>query len=126
MRIALDRGGTFLDAYVSHLPNDKPDKIFKLLSVDPKNYQDAPTEAIRRILQYAYDKEIPRGEKLDTSGIETIRLSTTVATNALLERKGQKHALVTTRGFKVSGDSRSRADKIAHTDLSPSDRTFCG
>ncbi|CAO1613501.1 unnamed protein product [Sympodiomycopsis kandeliae] len=100
MKIALDRGGTFLDAYVSNLPDNKPDKIFKLLSVDPKNYPDAPTEAIRRILEYAYDKKIPRGEKLDTKGIETIRLSTTVATNALLERKGQRHALVTTRGFK--------------------------
>lgn len=100
MKVALDRGGTFLDAYVSNLPDGKPDKIFKLLSVDPKNYKDAPTEAIRRILEYAYDKKIPRGQKLDTHGIETIRLSTTVATNALLERKGQRHALVTTKGFK--------------------------
>lgn len=45
-------------------------------------------------------KEINRGEPLDTSEIESIRMGTTVATNALLERKGERCALVTTKGFK--------------------------
>jgi 5-oxoprolinase (ATP-hydrolysing) len=70
------------------------------VSQDPA-YDDAPTEGIRRILSSLLGKEIPRGEKIPTEKIETIRLSTTVATNALLERKGRKCALVVTKGFKV-------------------------
>ena len=59
------------------------DVLIKLLSVDPQNYDDAPLEGIRRILSKFQDKEIPRGEPLDTSKIESIRMGTTVATNAL-------------------------------------------
>lgn len=98
IRIALDRGGTFLDA-VASVPG-RGDVVFKLLSHDPAHYADAPTEAIRRVLEIAHGRSIPRSERLDTAGIENIRLATTVATNALLERKGQRHALVTTRGFR--------------------------
>lgn len=72
----------------------------KLLSQDPANYRDAPTEGIRRVLEIATGTQIPRGEVLQTDKIDYIRLSTTVATNALLERKGHKHALLITRGFK--------------------------
>lgn len=72
----------------------------KLLSQDPGNYADAPTEGIRRVLESITGTKIPRKTTLDTSKIENIRLSTTVATNALLERKGEKHALLITKGFK--------------------------
>jgi len=74
--------------------------VIKLLSEDPQNYNDAPLEGIRRLLSKFTGKEIPRGQPLDTSKIESIRMGTTVATNALLERKGQDIAMVVTKGFK--------------------------
>lgn len=76
------------------------DVLIKLLSVDPQNYEDAPLEGIRRLLSKFTGKEIPRGKALDTSMIESIRMGTTVATNALLERKGEEIAMVVTKGFK--------------------------
>lgn len=76
------------------------DVLIKLLSVDPQNYDDAPLEGIRRLLSKFEGKDIPRGEPLDTSKIESIRMGTTVATNALLERKGEDIAMVVTKGFK--------------------------
>ncbi|KAL9053426.1 MAG: hypothetical protein Q9162_004796 [Coniocarpon cinnabarinum] len=76
------------------------DVIIKLLSEDPQNYDDAPLEGIRRLLSKFEGREIPRGEPLDTSRIESIRMGTTVATNALLERKGQDIAMVVTKGFR--------------------------
>lgn len=74
----------------------------KLLSQDPANYADAPIEGIRRILEQATGKSIPRDEKLSLADFasSSIRMGTTVATNALLERKGERHALLITRGFK--------------------------
>ncbi len=78
------------------------DVIIKLLSEDPSNYKDAPQEGIRRLLSKFTGKEVPRGQKLDTSKIESIRMGTTVATNALLERKGERMAMVVTKGFKDS------------------------
>lgn len=71
------------------------------MSVDPSNYGDAPVEGIRRVLEIATGKPHPRGNKLDTAKIEFTRLSTTVATNCLLERKGEKVALLITEGFEV-------------------------
>ncbi|KAG8980611.1 hypothetical protein FRB90_007594, partial [Tulasnella sp. 427] len=105
IRICADRGGTFCDVHASYPDPDKPDGerkelVVKLLSQDPENYKDAPTEGIRRVLEIVTGQKIPRGERLNTDKIDYIRLSTTVATNALLERKGQKHALVITKGFK--------------------------
>src|ERR1700748_642327 len=76
------------------------DVVIKLLSEDPTNYPDAPLEGIRRLLSHFQGKEIPRGEPLDTSKIESIRMGTTVATNALLERKGEDIAMGVTKGFK--------------------------
>lgn len=76
------------------------DVIIKLLSEDPSNYKDAPLEGIRRLLSKFTGRDIPRGEPLDTSKIDSIRMGTTVATNALLERKGEKIAMVVTKGFK--------------------------
>lgn len=98
IRIAIDRGGTFTDC-LGIVPG-KPDILVKLLSNDPTNYADAPTEGIRRILETATGSSLPRGELIDTSGIESIKMGTTVATNALLERTSTPCALVVTRGFK--------------------------
>ncbi|KAF9641589.1 putative 5-oxoprolinase protein [Lasiodiplodia theobromae] len=101
IRIAIDRGGTFTDC-VGNPGTGKmeDDVIIKLLSVDPQNYDDAPLEGIRRLLEKFSGQEIPRGQPLDTSKIESIRMGTTVATNALLERKGEDIAMVVTKGFK--------------------------
>ena len=98
---AIDRGGTFTDV-VCRLP-EGGEVVSKLLSEDPSHYQDAPTEGIRRLL-HEYDSPIsgiqyPRGKLVNTSRIGSIRMGTTVATNALLEREGARMALVTTKGF---------------------------
>jgi 5-oxoprolinase (ATP-hydrolysing) len=74
--------------------------VMKLLSEDPGNYADAPREAIRRCLEQVTGVAHPKTTKLDTSRIAWIRMGTTVATNALLERKGARTALVVTEGFK--------------------------
>eukprot|EP00956_Cyclotella_meneghiniana_P022660 scaffold43116_cov41-Cyclotella_meneghiniana.AAC.1 len=93
---AIDRGGTFTDIHC-HLPSGE-EIVSKLLSVDPTNYADAPTEGIRRILDQ-YEGNYPRGLPVRTDVIGSIRMGTTVATNALLEREGERTGLVTTRGF---------------------------
>jgi len=98
IRISIDRGGTFTDVHAS-VPG-RADIILKLLSVDPANYQDAPTEGIRRVLELATNESYPRGKPLNLKHIDRLRMGTTVATNALLERKGAKSALLTTKGFK--------------------------
>ncbi|RDL37470.1 5-oxoprolinase [Venustampulla echinocandica] len=101
IRIAIDRGGTFTDC-IGNPGTGKmeDDVIIKLLSEDPGNYEDAPLEGIRRLMSKFLKTEIPRGDPLDTSKIESIRMGTTVATNALLERKGEKIVMVVTKGFK--------------------------
>lgn len=108
IRIAIDRGGTFTDCIGNPgTGKQEDDVVIKLLSVDPNNYPDAPLEGIRRLMEIFTKTKIPRGEPLDTSKIESIRMGTTVATNALLERKGERCALITTKGFKdclVIGD----------------------
>lgn len=78
------------------------DIVVKLLSQDPNNYADAPIEGIRRILEQATGKTIPRNQPLNTSDFAdfSVRMGTTVATNALLERKGERVALLITKGFK--------------------------
>lgn len=98
IKISIDRGGTFTDVHA--IVPGKPDIVLKLLSVDPSNYQDAPTEGIRRVLETATGATLPRGKPLQLNGIECLRMGTTVATNALLERKGTRSALLTTKGFK--------------------------
>ncbi|KAG8407506.1 hypothetical protein J3459_010360 [Metarhizium acridum] len=98
IRVSIDRGGTFTDAHAA-IPQ-RQDIILKLLSVDPANYQDAPTEGIRRTLELVTGQKLPRGEPLDLFHFESICMGTTVATNALLERKGEKVALITTKGFR--------------------------
>ena len=84
-RFSIDRGGTFTDVY-AEVPGETGFRVVKLLSEDPDNYDDAPREGIRRILEDVTGQSFdPKGFKSDL--IEWIRMGTTVATNALLERK---------------------------------------
>ncbi|KAJ1926890.1 hypothetical protein IWQ60_003405 [Tieghemiomyces parasiticus] len=102
--ISIDRGGTFTDCYAQYHRADDPVQshslVVKLLSQDPQNYDDAPREAIRRVLEAVTGDSHPRDRPLDTSLIRSIRMGTTVATNALLERRGERCAFLTTKGFK--------------------------
>ena len=82
---AIDRGGTFPD--VAARSSDGRTRVEKLLSENPGRYEDAALEAIRRVL----DEE--------GGTVAEVRMGTTVATNALLERKGERVALAITRGF---------------------------
>jgi len=97
-RFSIDRGGTFTDVYAL-CPGEAVPRCVKLLSVDPANYPDAPREGIRRVLEAATGVPHPRGERLNSSRIEWIRMGTTVATNALLERDGARTALLVSKGF---------------------------
>ena len=118
---AVDRGGTFTDLHCTL--HDGREIVSKLLSVDPSNYDDAPTEGIRRILD-EYDptgKKHPRGQAVDTSLIGSIRMGTTVATNALLEREGERMGLVITKGFKdlLQINNQTRSDIFDLTCAAP-------
>ncbi|CAN8232896.1 unnamed protein product [Cochlearia groenlandica] len=99
LRFCIDRGGTFTDVY-AEIPGSSDGRVLKLLSVDPSNYDDAPVEGIRRILEEYTGEKIPRTCKIPTDKIQWIRMGTTVATNALLERKGERIALCVTKGFR--------------------------
>src|SRR5215472_11582322 len=87
----IDRGGTFTDV-VARRP-DGSLLTHKLLSDNPERYQDAAVAGIRALLGLAPAAPIPPG------AIEAVKMGTTVATNALLERKGERTALVITKGF---------------------------
>ncbi len=85
-RFAIDRGGTFTDVVAT-----TPDGTLvtdKLLSEDPARYSDAASEGVRRLM-----------DKHGAGPVAELRIGTTVATNALLERKGERTALAITRGF---------------------------
>ena len=88
----IDRGGTFTDI-VAKGPDGKL-IIHKLLSENPDRYIDAAVQGIRDILGIAGDVPIPAAQ------IEAIKMGTTVATNALLERKGDRTLLIITKGFR--------------------------
>ncbi|MDJ0775148.1 MAG: hydantoinase/oxoprolinase family protein [Mastigocoleus sp. MO_167.B18] len=114
LKVFADRGGTFtdivavtndqgiIDRLVTHpqrflivpLPNQQWVIVYKLLSENPEQYQDAAIQGIRDIMGISRDKPIP------TAAIEVVKMGTTVATNALLERKGDRVALLITKGFK--------------------------
>jgi 5-oxoprolinase (ATP-hydrolysing) len=87
----IDRGGTFTDV-VAKRP-DGTVETHKLLSENPEQYEDAAIQGIRNVLGIGQDQAIP------TEAIEAVKMGTTVATNALLERKGERTVLVITRGF---------------------------
>ncbi|ELS03992.1 N-methylhydantoinase A/acetone carboxylase, beta subunit [Xenococcus sp. PCC 7305] len=88
----IDRGGTFTDV-IGKSP-DGEIILHKLLSENPEQYPDAPIQGIRNILGITQDQPIP------TNMIEVVKMGTTVATNALLERKGDRVVLAITQGFK--------------------------
>ena len=88
----IDRGGTFTDVVAR-----KPDGAIvthKLLSENPERYRDAALAAIRHLLA------VPAGAAIPGERIEAVKMGTTVATNALLERKGERTVLFITRGFR--------------------------
>src|SRR3954471_20777201 len=88
----IDRGGTFTDV-VARRP-DGAIVTHKLLSENPGRYADAAIAGIRESLSLREGEAIPSGT------IEAVKMGTTVATNALLERKGERTALFITRGFR--------------------------
>ena len=87
----IDRGGTFTDV-VARRPDGRT-VTHKLLSENPDRYDDAAIQAIRDLLEVGDDAELP------TERIISVKMGTTVATNALLERAGEPTVFVTTRGF---------------------------
>ena len=114
LKVFADRGGTFTDIVavtddqstinqlanhpqrflIVPLPNQQWVIVYKLLSENPDRYQDAAIQGIRDILGISSNQPIP------TEEIEVMKMGTTVATNALLERKGDRVLLLTTKGFK--------------------------
>ena len=88
----IDRGGTFTDVV-----GKRPDGTLvthKLLSENPEQYRDAAVAGIRHLLG------LKKGDAITPELVECVKMGTTVATNALLERKGENTLLVTTRGFR--------------------------
>ena len=86
----IDRGGTFTDVVAR-----RPDGALvtrKLLSDNPEHYRDAAIQGIRELLGTAPDAPV--------AGVDSVKMGTTVATNALLERKGDRTLLVVNRGFR--------------------------
>jgi 5-oxoprolinase (ATP-hydrolysing) len=113
LKVFADRGGTFTDLVgvtdeaalaerlatqprfqVTALPPDQWVVVYKLLSEQPDRYSDAVVQGIRDILGLSAQEPIPPGR------VESVKMGTTVATNALLERKGDRTLLVTTQGFR--------------------------
>ncbi len=114
LKVFADRGGTFtdivavtnqqaiVDRLATHpkgflivpLPNQEWIIIYKLLSENPEQYEDAAIQGIRDILGILNNAPIP------SEAIEVVKMGTTVATNALLERKGDRVVLLITKGFK--------------------------
>ncbi|MEH1869167.1 MAG: hydantoinase/oxoprolinase family protein [Nostoc sp.] len=114
LKVFADRGGTFTDIValtnnqaiidrlsrhperflIVALPNQQCIIVYKLLSENPEQYQDAAIQGIRDIMGISGNEPIP------TEAIEIVKMGTTVATNALLERKGDRVVLFITKGFK--------------------------
>ncbi|HNT38633.1 MAG TPA: hydantoinase B/oxoprolinase family protein [Rubrivivax sp.] len=88
----VDRGGTFTDL-VGRAPDGRLHTL-KLLSENPGQYADAAVEGIRRLLG------LGAGEAIGPERVECVKMGTTVATNALLERRGERTLLVITRGLR--------------------------
>ena len=88
----VDRGGTFTDIVAKSPKGDL--RTHKLLSENPEAYQDAAVHGIREILGLTADATVPTGL------IDAVKMGTTVATNALLERKGEQTVLFITKGMR--------------------------
>ncbi|CAN7579174.1 hydantoinase B/oxoprolinase family protein [Neorhizobium tomejilense] len=109
----IDRGGTFTD-----IVGRKPDGSLvahKVLSENPEAYRDAAVQGIRELLG------VPAGAAIPADAIGAVKMGTTVATNALLERKGERTLLVTTRGFRdaLAIGYQARADIFAKKIIKP-------
>ncbi|WP_375499065.1 hydantoinase/oxoprolinase family protein [uncultured Nostoc sp.] len=114
LKVFADRGGTFTDIVavtnnqaiidrlsrhperflIVSLPKEQWIIVYKLLSENPEQYQDAAIQGIRDIIGISSNEPIP------SEAIEVVKMGTTVATNALLERKGDRVILFITKGFK--------------------------
>jgi 5-oxoprolinase (ATP-hydrolysing) len=107
----VDRGGTFTDI-VARDPDGRL-STHKLLSENPDRYRDAAIAGIKAMLSVPLDQPIPPGL------IEAVKMGTTVATNALLERKGERVLLVVNRGFadalRIGNQARPRLFDLAIT-----------
>ncbi len=105
----IDRGGTFTDI-VARAP-DGALSTHKLLSENPGRYRDAAIAGIRQVLRLGPEQPIPPGL------VEHVKMGTTVATNALLERKGERTLLVMNRGFadllRIGNQARPRLFDLA-------------
>src|ERR1039458_4026845 len=88
----IDRGGTFTDVVGRH--PDGTLVALKLLSENPEAYADAAVQGIRDLL------ELKAGEPIPPGRVGAVKMGTTVATNALLERKGDRALLLITKGFR--------------------------
>ena len=109
----IDRGGTFTD-----IVGRRPDGeliAHKLLSENPEAYRDAAVQGIRELLGLKAGEPVPAGL------IGAVKMGTTVATNALLERKGERTLLVTTRGFRdaLAIGYQARTDIFAKKIIKP-------
>ncbi len=93
IRIAIDRGGTFTDVYAVY---EGKSYVLKLLS-ESDEYDDPNSEGVKRVLGMIFEKS---ADEIPFEKIEWIRMGTTVATNALLERKGEEVTLFVTEGFE--------------------------
>src|SRR4051794_30183774 len=100
----IDRGGTFTDIVARH--PDGSLSTHKLLSENPERYKDAAIAGIKSILGIPLNQPIPPGQ------IGAVKMGTTVATNALLERKGDRTLLLVNRGFadalRIGNQARPR------------------
>ncbi|MBV8455758.1 MAG: hydantoinase B/oxoprolinase family protein, partial [Acetobacteraceae bacterium] len=100
----IDRGGTFTDIVARHPEGQL--STHKLLSENPGRYRDAAIAGIKAVLGVPLDRPIPRGT------MDAVMMGTTVATNALLERKGDRVLLVVNRGFadalRIGNQARPR------------------
>ncbi len=107
----IDRGGTFTDIVARH-PDGRL-SAHKLLSENPERYRDAAVAGIRQVLGLDHGAPIPR------DGIAAVKMGTTVATNALLERKGERTLLLVNRGFadglRIGYQTRPRLFDLAIT-----------
>ena len=107
----IDRGGTFTDI-VARAP-DGTLSTHKLLSENPGRYRDAALAGIRAVLN------IPPGQPIPPGLIEAVKMGTTVATNALLERKGDRTLLIVNKGFgdalRIGNQARPRLFDLAIT-----------
>ena len=107
----IDRGGTFTDI-VARDP-DGSLTTHKLLSENPGRYRDAAIAGIKTVLGVSFDAPMPSGV------VEAVKMGTTVATNALLERKGERTLLVVNRGFadalRIGNQARPRLFDLAIT-----------